>query len=157
MKPAIRKAGRTKTMQVSTFFTGAVACATAFAPAATAATSHRLRPDGKTTTATGLHDTISGVRPDTSPGYCPDVPKWVHLQTEGGGLECFGYDGTYALHGAFVSVCGGNNSGFLYTTNGESTHFGPGDTFVHLPWHPWGSLMTISITNSQPPGNHACV
>lgn len=139
MKPGIKKVASGKTMRVATVFTGAAACAAAFAPAAHAATGF---------TRTAIKETNS----------CGTVPRWVHLKNNILHVsQCYGFDGITSAGGfAAASICGGNNSGWVVSFYGDATHFKPGNTFVHLPWPNNALLGSVEISNSQPAGHHAC-
>jgi hypothetical protein len=141
MSAGIKKAAKGRTMRVAIAFTGAAACTAALTPAATAATTAPTGTAART-----------GIRPDILPGNCATDPRWVHLRYSQGSL-CFGYYGISYLSPTPISyMCGGNNSGRLYTTSGRSTRFRAGDTFVLLPFPVGADIDRIYISNDNPTG-----
>jgi hypothetical protein len=139
-------------MRVATLFTG-VAAVAAVAPAAHAGTepaqpSHQARPGA----------TRSRIRPDIQlTSKCSTVPRWVHLRSSQGGSWCYGYAGFTTTYGInTVSICGGNNSGWLWNSYSSPTHFGRGTTWVHLPWKGVTHPNAISISKSYPGGTVRC-
>jgi hypothetical protein len=143
MNSSIKKATKRRAMRVVTVFTGAAACATAFAPAAMAGTDHVAR---LTTPANSPHRFYGSIR---SAG-CANVPHWVHIQAMVSEdrafqrtMRCFGYDGLLQVssnhgwggHMLTYYECGGNNSGVLIVSNqppgqyGANQPFGPGKTY----------------------------
>lgn len=138
MNSRIKKATKRQGRRVATVFTGAAACATAFAPAAMAATGHVAQAANPMNENKKIYGSIRS-------GGCANVPNWVHLQTEYSGnnvyarkMRCFGYDGLYQVsdggtNGPMLTYeeCGGNNFGVLIGTStglgilGNQT-FGPG-------------------------------
>ena len=129
MQPRIKK-----TMRVATTFTGAAACAAAFAPtAATAATAqhgHQIRLDG----------TRHGVQPDagiTFKSQCPGgTSNWLHIAWAGNhGDACLGGVGSvsFSTHAPGIKGwCGGNNIGIILSRNGQHSYsFGHGTTYLY--------------------------
>jgi hypothetical protein len=127
MKSGIKKAASGKTMRVATLFTGAAACAAAFAPAAHAATA----------------------KPDTEPASCATTPRWVHVANSISEV-CFGFKGTSHFPGLvyITAECGGNNSGRLFGPQG-TWNFGPGHTYTR-PKYSIFSGITITKSNAGP-------
>jgi len=169
VKPGMRKVASVKTMRVATVFTGAVACAAAFAPAAHAATGHQAAPDGKTLTDA---TTLTVPRPGTMHGFHPDIsaapqtsvaktcattPRYVHLLF-GRRDTCLGHLGYESWDAGFPvsKICGGNNAGSYGNTSGRTAKFGPGTTFAHLPWAGVTSLRWIHITAVYPSASSRC-
>ena len=156
MKPDVRKVASGKTMRVATVFTGAVACMAAGTPGAVAASGHHYRLDG-TATGRGPHGGILVALPNsTEVKSCAHNPLWVHIKFSKG-TECFGYKGTWNFLSAHArSICGGNNSGWIWNTNLDSTHFGRGNTYVHFPWPGSTKLSFMSISKSQTGNTVGC-
>lgn len=169
VKPGVKKAALGKTMRVATVFTGAAACAAAFAPAAQAATGHQAAPDGKTLTdARTLRvlraAAMPGFQPNSSrvsgqiswTSHCANTPKYVHLV--GASDYCVGHDGIWSFGPSwypFISrICGGNNSGSYENTSGEVAKFHPGTTYAHLPWK--GDTLIRRIRIKKYTGNDEC-
>jgi hypothetical protein len=100
MKPGTRKALTGKKMRVATTFTGAAACAIAFAPHAAAATTATHRPLLRANTT--IRERSCTASRDT----------WLHIYN-GSVYRCFGYTGTLAYLFTVVDFCGGENSGYL--------------------------------------------
>lgn len=136
MKPSSRRTASGKTLRVATTFTGAAACAVAFAPAATAGTHPR-------TAQTGHRVLMMG--PDTVvvKNHCPaGTSDWLHLAYIGVGTGdiCFGYSGSHYFGSdpfSIRSFCGGNNTGKIWGYNSQgreqSIPFGHGDTYAKVP------------------------
>jgi len=143
MNSSIKKATKRRGMRVATVFTGAAACATAFAPTAMADTGNAT---GLTTPANSPHRWYGSIRS----GGCANVPNWVHIQAMVSEdepyqrtMRCFGYDGLLEVssnggwggHMLTYYECGGNNSGVLIAsygatgTPGANQLFGPGTTY----------------------------
>jgi hypothetical protein len=140
MSAGIKKAAKGRTMRVAIAFTGAAACTAALTPAATAATT--------TPTGTAAH---TGIRPDIKPGNCATDPRWVHLVSSQSHSYCYGFYGWSDIYMPMYYMCGGNNSGRLYTTSGHSTRFRAGDTYVLLPFS-GATIRSIYISNDNPTG-----
>jgi hypothetical protein len=154
MKPAIKKAVSGKTMRVATVFTGAVACAAAFTPAATAATAqpgHQLRLAGAKRAAP-LGKTKGSIREATCSA---DRQTWVHFQNAVGTSDCWGFRGSWtgSRGDYFVAdkMCGGNNFGSYggYSIAGRGDYytaeFEPGNTYVDLPNGPPTYVTFVKI------------
>jgi hypothetical protein len=132
------RTGIRKTMKVATTFTGVAACAAAFAPAATAATTGHQLPY-KNAPVTAPH----GVRPGISErGGCPGgTSNWFHVGYAKVQDTCFGFKGTFSGSPVYyaTSFCGGNNTGWIagYLDGGAGAHyftyFGHGTTYAHIP------------------------
>jgi hypothetical protein len=152
------KLGSRKIMRVATVFTGAAACAVAFAPGAMAGTGqpaaardgHQARLGGKT----------PGIRPGITVGGCTGRPNWVHIG-DAFYTECFGFTGTYSVSrgdGAVAgAICGGNNYGWYggYSDLGFNTAgFHQGTTFAVVPSTIAESFTTMHISGWK--GNDAC-
>jgi hypothetical protein len=161
MKPGIKKVASGKTMRVATLFTGAAACAAAFAPGAAAGTvhpagtAHHARLDGKTLALPWVHRTMEGLQPDTVPtSNCGTTPRWVHLAYSRHKVSCFGFDGRLRRISPahFSRECGGDNSGRIYGPS-RSWHFGPGNTYTYPPVK---IVSSISIRNSHAASNMLC-
>lgn len=149
MKPGIKKVASGKTKRVATVFTGAAACAAAFAPAAHAANGHQAGLDGKKLTLAQHYGTLHGARPDNhhtssiTEGSCATTPRWVHFAvTANSGIYelCFGFRGTWVFSSRGVDlavaesqICGGTNHGWYESWNGRRGYYGPGKTWVYLP------------------------
>jgi hypothetical protein len=140
MNSSTKKATKRRGRRVATVFTGAAACATAFAPTAMAATDHAAR---LTAPANSPHLWWGKTRS----GGCANVPNWVHIQamvsedqTFQRTMRCFGYAGKLEVssnhgwggHMMTYYECGGNNSGVLIASYGApgtysaNQSFGPG-------------------------------
>lgn len=172
MKSGMRKVASGKRMRVATVFTGAAACAATFAPAAHAATGHQAAPDTKTLTVPRLHDAMNEIRPDWNGyatvvsgsiqlGSCPSTPKWVHMSRslDPYSTFCFGFKGELAFHSPDISVsriCGGNNYGDYVNSRGQTAYFGPGTTYVHLPWPGVAKIEAIQILKWSAHNNDKC-
>lgn len=161
MKSGINKVASGKTMRVATLFTGAAACAAAFAPAAVAGTGHpaavghQARLDGKALALPWLHRAPEGLQPDTSPtNNCGTTPRWVHVAYSPHKVSCFGFDGALSRHPAvhFSRECGGDNRGHIAGPSG-SWGFGPGHTYTYPPIR---MISYISISNSHAATNQLC-
>jgi hypothetical protein len=159
MKPDAKK-----TMRVATVFTGAAACAAAFAPSAMATTKpaaverldHKLMLAGKNTLrgALGAPRNSGSIR---STNKCSTVPHWLHiLWVNGSGLvieTCVGFHGTISGPHAIkvFAQCGGTNIGYLASGTRHIT-YGPGNTYrTFTP-----SLNVTKIHISRWTGNDAC-
>lgn len=164
MKPGIKKVTSGKTMRVATLFTGAAACAAAFAPAAYAANGHQAGLDGKKLTLGQHYGTLYGARPDDGPtsksiqeASCATTPRWVHV-VNGAHHECFGFHGTWAfseegyVDPVYVSkICGGNNYGWYVSALGRKGYYRQGTSYVPLPV---SNMISIHISGWK--GNDTC-
>jgi hypothetical protein len=149
MQPGIKKAASRKTMRVAAVFTGAAACAAAFAPGAMAGTAPRVP-------AIESHGgNIQG------PVACSPVPHWLHFRA-GAATYCFGFAGYTSVPDLTASkICGGTNFGFYYgnyknaqgRSVGYSAGYGSGRTYVPLPHVPT-HLTQVSIVGWS--GNDTC-
>jgi DNA-binding SARP family transcriptional activator len=139
MKPSIK--GRT--MRVATTFTGAAACAVAFAPTAMAGTGHpvatqtvhqinTMGPDGRTIHPLSMH---------VANCLGSNQSHWLHLanaQFQSTTDICFGDRGSGFWTTTITSFCGGNNHGYIsgnYVGPGghHKYSFGPGTTYRPIP------------------------
>jgi hypothetical protein len=173
MKPSIKKVASGKTMRVATVFTGAAACAAAFAPAAHAVTGHQAEANAKTladatTVTVSRPGTMHRFQPDisaapqTSEAGCSTTPRYLHFRTSVGTV-CFGHLGSFYF-GPYpvimTSICGGNNSGSYSNGFGKVAKFHTGTTFVHVPWYspPVGNIQLerIRITKVYPAADDKC-
>jgi hypothetical protein len=120
MKPST-KALKGRTMRVATTFTGAAACAFAFAPMATAGTMAQAHPDNVVSGACGN-----------------GTAHWLHLGNGAGGDRCYGDRGGGIRSKKYdtASFCGGNNIGSFtgISAFGDKVtkKFGPGKTYAHM-------------------------
>jgi hypothetical protein len=142
-------------MRVATTFTGAAACAAAFAPAATAATHttaglayHKL-PIAERHALRGVANTGS-----IRSASCGTVPHWLHVQwfsTGGAGpfLTCLGFRGVFSTSIEMAAQCGGTNHGKFFP---GSLTYGPGNTYRHFNPHRFVSAISIAGWN----GTDAC-
>ena len=142
MNSSIKKATKRRGIRVATVFTGAAACATAFAPTAMAATDNAA---GLTTPANYPHNIYGNIKS----GGCGDA-NWVHIQAMvsedrpfARTMRCFGFAGlrqvssNHGWGGKMLTYyeCGGNNSGVLVASYsppgypGANQAFGPGTTY----------------------------
>jgi hypothetical protein len=136
-----KKSAMARTMRVATTFTGAAACAVAFAPAATAGglPYHQMptyRRSGSIRSAS-----------------CQGRPTWLHIDwysVLGAGpyLTCVGYKGKLAMSPTiFMSgQCGGNNSGWFFDSHGPFA-FRPGTTYRVFRPHLY--LYSVSIKSDN--------
>jgi hypothetical protein len=163
-----KKSVLAKTMRVATTFTGAAACAAAFAPAATAAThptavehaKHELLPTPRATLPTAKGALFDAVTPDNSgsirTAVCSGRPNWFHFvwfSVGGAGpfLTCAGFKGTIDTSLFMSAQCGGNNIGYIDGPAGKIT-YGPGTTYrVFSP-----SPLINQIHISRWTGGDAC-
>jgi len=106
-----------KSFRVATVFTGAAACAAAFAPAAGAAT-----PAPGTTTRI----TPTGITPnDCTPGEW----NWLHMYYTTAEKHptpaCYGGTGVYPIPGnkRFTKFCPGDNSGALFSAHNDPSAY----------------------------------
>jgi hypothetical protein len=119
-----KKSAVAKTMRVATTFTGAAACAAAFAPAATAATTHatakipyRPIPTARPGFATAATPANTGSIRSAS---CGPHPHWLHVvwhSPHGSGpfLTCFGFRGKFSgINIEMSAQCGGTNHGKFF-------------------------------------------
>jgi hypothetical protein len=156
MKSSIKKAVSGKTMRVATTFTGAAACAAAFAAPAAAGTAHVAQPM--------LKGVQQGVRPDITGGNCPGHSTYLHLgYAYQRGSYCFGGKGK--LHDSVLatSFCGGNNigwiKGYYYDDNTKSyfTYFHQGNYYAHIPGTSnYDPLIVVSEYISKWSGHSGC-
>jgi hypothetical protein len=131
MKPSSKKARSSKKVRVATTFTGAAACAFAFAPAAAAGTTQPVA-------AAPGHE--AGARPDGLEYACPGgTEHWLHLARVQGGDMCVGDVGKYPVSfpQSISRFCGGNNSGQFsgHPVNGgpkKIVHFGHGNYYATI-------------------------
>jgi hypothetical protein len=112
-----------KSFQMATVFTGAAACAAAFAPTASAVTA-RTAPAVRAGAAVAR--AAAAVPARTGSKDCNAGTKtWVHVYFPAGadhGPVCFGGRGAEGVNSVtLVGVCGGNNSGYIF---GYSTDHG---------------------------------
>jgi hypothetical protein len=167
MKAGIKKTASGKAMRVATIFTGAAACAAAFTPAAVAGTAHTGTGHAGTDHQAPLGGNVvtpdhSRVRPaNTTEGNCASTATWVHFFGAGQGAHCFGGRGSWDSGVIKASkICGGNNYGSYYgfSDNGNGSPvgagFGPGTTFVHLPWAGLTDVSAVIITKWK--GSDTC-
>jgi hypothetical protein len=153
------KRGTKKTMRVATTFTGAAACAFAFAPTAMAGAQPGVAHGGRQPLPRGNN---RNVRPDkiTYDLSCPGgTSNWVHLAYYSGGDACLGFTGYSALSPIPVikGWCGGNNKGVLYgiSKNGarRSHPFGHGHTYATIKSAPFA---VTSVKMNGWSGNSKC-
>jgi hypothetical protein len=156
MKPSARKAVPGKTMRVATTFTGAVACAAAFAPTAMAGTAHVMQP-------------ARGLLPDTTASInatrcTPGTSHYFHLGDEDA-ASCFYGSGTFDVnHEPATSFCGGNNIGWLDGVLGSPnfgkpyrTTFHQGTFYAHIPGTTAVSPLFVSFVHiSKWSGHDTC-
>jgi hypothetical protein len=121
-----------RAFRVVTAFAGAVAGASAFAPAAGAAIAIPDRP------ATVVFNNCKAGESDYVHIYFP--------ASKHHGPQCMGYNGSRTFPGTVIqSFCPGNNGGYAYFASGTSMHFYPGSyTTEWLP--PYPKLTKIKIT-----------
>jgi hypothetical protein len=119
-----------KSFQMATVFTGAAACAAAFAPTAGAATASTtpVARAGAVTASTSPAIRASIVSKECGAG----TNTWVHVYFPAGadhGPVCFGDRGDTGVSNIILAgLCGGNNSGWI---NGYSTdHLGA--KYIHF-------------------------
>jgi len=130
MKPAIKKSAVGRTMRVATLFTGAAACATAFAPTAMAGTAQQAHPQARF-----LHNSGS-IQHVWS---CASTPHWLHLSISSHGAistQCWGFKGTSDVKNGqsylTTGQCGGNNYGILITKSGHDIGYGAGTYYRRI-------------------------
>ena len=146
-----KKSAIGKTMRVATTFTGAAACAAAFAPAATAATHtaaeypyHKF-PTNETLALRG--EVTPATTGSIRSASCTGRSEWLHVywySTEGAGpfLTCVGYKGKLTgLTMDMVAQCGGTNHGKFFP--GSLTYVA-GTTYRYFT-SPLRSVSAISI------------
>jgi hypothetical protein len=158
-----------KSFQMATVFTGAAACAAAFAPTAGAATT-RTAPAVRAGAASTR--TAAAVPARTVSVDCNASTKtWVHVYFPAGadhGPVCFGDRGAEGVNSVtLVGECGGNNSGWIYgysTARGGSwsIHFGHGTTERNFSkWsrsgiHLGGDLIVTEVSITGFSGGDTC-
>jgi hypothetical protein len=92
MEPSIKKAGSGKTVRVATTFTGAAACAFAFAPTALEGTPQQAAQPGHQGRQVRVN---THAIPYIETGNCRGAGQshWFHMGSESN-VTCFGFPGT---------------------------------------------------------------
>jgi hypothetical protein len=142
MKSVIKKAASSKTMRVATTFTGAAACAVAFAPTAMADT-HTAAVQAQPN-----HAERSTMPLGIGAGNCgqPNQSHWLHVQSAYGAVKCYGGRGILGVGQLSVSsFCGGNNSGYFYEDGFKIHRFQVG-TYFYKPSEAPFTVSAVSIS-----------
>jgi hypothetical protein len=149
-----------RTMRVATTFTGAAACAAAFAPTAMAATHatatipYRKVPIAERDGLRGAIGRAGAIveQPlvgSIRSGNCattPNAEHWLHVEwysVYGAGpyLTCFGYKGVFGTSIIMTAQCGGTNHGAFYP--GPLTYVA-GDYYRDFPDGRYVSAISIA-------------
>lgn len=152
MEPSIRKAGSGKTVRVATTFTGAAACAFAFAPTALAGTPQQAAQPGHQGRQVRVN---THAIPYIETGNCRGAGQshWFHMGSENN-VTCFGFRGTDYFSPVpilITSFCGGNTHGFIVGDLGHRYDFGPGTTYRNI------GIFEVSVVHiSSTTGTDKC-
>jgi hypothetical protein len=174
MNPSVKKAVSGRAMRVATTFTGAAACAFAFAPTALAGTHQpaaqpghqprQVRVDNRMMPMiTSLSFSLSGGVYLSSAASIKNAncrgtnqSHWLHLGSVSGTTKrvtCFGFKGTVTYLNPFKisQECGGNNKGWIKSNGGDKITYGTGTTYRKI-----GTTFIKSVHISKWTGSDKC-